>query len=69
MCWMKEVEWKRQAPWNVEAKHRNAPIILVGGRGRLSSIQAAELNGDVAASSWFDMIRIWGPKDQVGCKR
>jgi len=32
------------------AKHRNAPIILVGGRGRLSSIQAAELNGEAHAT-------------------
>jgi hypothetical protein len=34
-----------------EAKHRNAPIILVGGRGRLSSIQAAELNGHLATAT------------------
>eukprot|EP00435_Cladocopium_sp_Y103_P057748 s830_g20.t1 len=35
---------------DLAAKHRNAPIILVGGRGRLSSIQAAELNGEAHAT-------------------
>lgn len=32
------------------AKHRNAWILLVGGRGRLSSIQAAELDGEAHAT-------------------
>lgn len=33
-----------------EARHRSTPIILVGGRGRLSSIRAAELDGEAHAT-------------------
>ncbi|CAJ1385417.1 unnamed protein product, partial [Effrenium voratum] len=32
------------------ARHRSTPIILVGGRGRLSSIRAAELDGEAHAT-------------------
>ena len=40
------------SPWCApsEAKARSVPIVVVGGRGRLSSIRAAELDGEAHAT-------------------